>query len=593
MCATSTDLAATSGDGHNADTRCTLCHAHTRDSQTNAFQAACDACHGNPPVDDNTLAGFVVPSRTGSVTAGAHSRHVTSLGIGCDACHANSAGSGASHANGDLTVSIGFSLFGGIYTGGSYSGQDTVSYNASSPSTTVSSNGLRECGNIYCHGSTMAPNGGTDITPVWDNPATVTCGSCHGSTSANAPRKGAHFRHTGPYTDVGHEYPCSSCHKDPSVDTSLHVNNRSEVNFSTHPTVSGASIPGHSVLDGYGTCSNVYCHSTVQTSPPGGAPTYKPINWGTSYGGDMGCSACHEGPMDHYSEPLNGNTSGSHSKHASSRIYCATCHANDVSQDPDPGVQGWACFTCHSSNGPNVTHANYTIDVNIVTKFGGMYTGTPTPGDAYGRCSSTYCHSSGVSVRTGSLSSSASVTWGSSSIVCNSCHGNTLYPEPNSAMPDYPNGTPKENSHAVHVSSNSVPCQNCHAGTTNDGLTIANASLHVNKSYDMKAGGTFGGKTISFTYSAATTSAPGSCGAISCHSGNTAQWGATLNCQDCHLGTADMDDFSGAFWNNGTAGVVSRGMDLNRTQRACGIGHSLRQSCRRLYGCFQWLPVLP
>ncbi|NTW59154.1 MAG: CxxxxCH/CxxCH domain-containing protein [Nitrospirae bacterium] len=559
VCHTSTGhYTATSGDGHNADTRCTQCHAHTGDAKNQAFlPAGCDGCHGNPPVNNQTLVDFVVPSSTGSVTAGAHRTHVDTLGVGCDACHANSVGSGTTHNNGDLRVTIGLSLFNGAYVGGVYDGQTTVAYNASTPSTTVTRSGQKQCSNIYCHGSTMSPNGGTDITPVWDNAATAACGTCHGASAANSPRRGAHYRHTAAATDIGHDYPCSWCHKDPSTDASLHVNNRSEVIFSTNPTVSGGLYAGTpAMLDAYGTCTNVYCHSNVQTSPPGGPLTYKTINWATSYGGDMGCNLCHEGPANHYDEPLTGVTSGSHAKHAAYVIYCAACHANDITQDPDPATAGYACYVCHTSNGPNVTHANHAVDVNIVTKYSGTYTGTPAPGDAYGRCASTYCHSSGVSVRTASIPTTTSSAWGSGTLACSACHGNTTYPAPNNAMPDYPNGTPKENSHATHVISSGIPCQNCHAGTTANGTTIANTALHVNKRYDAQAAGSFNGKAISFAYTAATVTAAGSCSNISCHGGNSAAWGGAITCSSCHTGASDLNDY---VYSNSIISLVSSG----------------------------------
>lgn len=577
VCHTSTDhYTATSGDGHNEETRCTSCHAHSGKTKTDAFTSACDICHGNPPVDNATLVGFVLPSSTGSTTAGAHQYHVSSRSISCSACHANSAGTGTWHNPGDNSVSIGFSLFDGAYVDGVYDGQTTVAYNASTPSTTVTSNGQKQCSNIYCHGSSMAPNGGTDITPVWDDPATAACGTCHGASAAMSPRLGAHYRHTAPYTDIGHEYPCTWCHKDPSTDASVHVNNRSEVIFSTDPTVSGGLYAGTpAMLDAYGTCTNVYCHSNVQTSPPGGPLTYKTINWGTRYGGDFECNQCHEGPVDHYDTPLTGNSSGSHPKHAAYVIYCATCHANDINADPDPNSSSWGCYGCHTWNGPNVTHANRVVDVNIVTKFSGTYTGTPAPGDAYGQCASTYCHSSGVSVRTASIPTTTSSAWGSGTLACSSCHGNTTYPAPNSAMPDYPNGTPKENSHPAHVISSGIPCQNCHAGTTANGTTIANTALHVNKRYDAQAAGSFNGKAISFAYTAATTTAVGSCSNISCHGGNTAAWGGTVTCSSCHTGASDLNDY---VFSNGIIAQVSSGQWMTTGHGRAAASGSYPQS---------------
>jgi len=258
---------ATSGDGHNAGTRCTSCHTHTGTTITGAFQASCTGCHGDPPVDNTTLVGFTDPSATGSTTAGAHNFHVNQRGIGCDSCHLNSVGSGLTHNNGDLQVTIGFSLFSGTYLGGTYNGQSAVTYNASEAGTIVSSSGLKECGNIYCHGSTMVPNGGTDTTPVWDNPATGSCGTCHGATSVSYPRRGSHPKHVR-QTNAGYGYDCMLCHRDPLVDDSLHVNGKSEIMFSSDPKTNGGIYGGTPTpLDAYGTCTNLSSHHLPGAGP--------------------------------------------------------------------------------------------------------------------------------------------------------------------------------------------------------------------------------------------------------------------------------------------------------------------------------------
>ena len=104
---------------------CMQCHKHEA-----GFKAAgCNTCHGYPPIVDNPPGplggpnGLALPA-TGSTTAGAHNRHVNGLGIDCEACHFNSAGSGPTHNDGTIqAVTLGFYLFNGTVQGGSYNGQ--------------------------------------------------------------------------------------------------------------------------------------------------------------------------------------------------------------------------------------------------------------------------------------------------------------------------------------------------------------------------------------------------------------------------------------------------------------------------------------
>ena len=93
-------------------------------------------------------------------------------------------------------------------------------------------------------------------------------------------------------------------------------------------------------------------------------------------------------------------------------------------------------------------------------------------------------------------------------LTCNGCHGNP---------PAYANNTPKTNSHANH----NFGCGTCHAGTTTDGITIADKSLHVNGAYNVTPGA---GATFTYTYAAT----GGTCSNISCHGNTSATWGSTL-----------------------------------------------------------------
>jgi predicted CxxxxCH...CXXCH cytochrome family protein len=136
-----------------------------------------------------------------------------------------------------------------------------------------------------------------------------------------------------------------------------------------------------------------------------------------------------------------------------------------------------------------------------------------TPGNGFFSCSSTYCHSNGTSVATGSIPENTSTSWGSGALACNACHGNP---------PSYPNGSPKANSHtaAGHAG---VSCSKCHVTVTTDGTTIASKSLHVNKAYNVMPELATG---VTFTYTYSSTG--GTCTNISCHSGGSAKWGVPL-----------------------------------------------------------------
>ena len=314
------------------------------------------------------------------------------------------------------------------------------------------------------------------------------------------------------------------------------MNNKSEITFSSDKKVLGGTYNGtDTMLDAYGKCSNLYCHSNVQTSPPGGVLTYRNPGWSDQP--FEVCNGCHEGPSDHFSMPVSGNTTRSHSKHASYGSFpCYACHANDPAMD--------GCQSCHTTDGsgPYDNHANYAIEVAFINKYGGTYSGTTTPGDAYGQCSNTYCHSSGKGTYTNPV-------WGGSALGCNSCHGtgNAL------GRPDYANagaGQPNANSHAKHALASS-DCKSCHKDTTLTGTTINSTTLHVNKSLDVTFDATVAGSGA--TWTAATKT----CSSVLCHGSGTPQWGATgLACQSCHLGTDDVDNFTGTLWDNGTAGVI-------------------------------------
>ena len=408
------------GLDHNNATDCASCHAHT-----SAFKASCDACHGNPPTQ-NTLGGpngLANNPPTGSTTAGAHNLHVNTKGFGCSLCHYNSVGTGTTHRNSN--ISLGFVNIFGLYTGGSYDGQTTANYEATDPGTTVSNTGTKTCSSLYCHGGTMAPNGGT-ATAVWDDPNSAQCGTCHGATATNPPIKGSHQKHAG--STGGLSLACTVCH---SGYQSSHVNGSLNWAFDTgsYSWLTGASYRGAASgsispvpSSTYGQCSNLYCHSTVQADGGSGAPTYATPTWG---GTSPGCSGCHP--------DMQGSGTGSHLKHTSA----------------------YACSSCHNNAGSGTTyHANHNIDVFINSTYGSTasYSQMPNnlPQNGYGSCSSITCHSDGTGIWSGTQGAGNTPQWGTTA-GCNACHGNTTYTNYRKAAPLYTSGTPKPNAHLYHV----------------------------------------------------------------------------------------------------------------------------------------------
>lgn len=492
---------------HQNKTDCVACHMHK-----SGFKASCDVCHGNPP-------GPLVsaPAATGSTVAGAHGRH-NSLNIPCYRCHYDSVGTGLTHNNGDLAITIGFFSFGGTTQGGSYNGQAAAQYNttASSPATTVTDTGTKTCSTVYCHGN--YPGSGKNASPAWDG--TALCGTCHNASNSAPPGSGQHAVHSA---SDHYSFSCTLCHKDiiggASPDaytvtgTSKHVNGSVDYKFDpddprtaggVYSIATGTAGPTNGTLPrAYGTCTAVYCHSNVQPEGGVGAPSsYSSPSWDSA--GTAACGSCHAGGHG----ALLGT--GSHSAHLAytftlsdynknQGVACAICHSWYPSQS-------LGCSSCHNfySAPEHGKHADYKVDISVDSAFSGggaaTYLGTPSPGDGYSYCSTTYCHGDGTSVATGIISANTSPVWGSSgTLSCTSCHG---YP------PGYADGDPKANSHSAHAARS---CDVCHYTTTTDGTNITSKVNHLNRQYTVAPGA-----GISFTYSF--TASGGSCSNGYCHS---------------------------------------------------------------------------
>lgn len=517
---------------------CIPCHVHN-----NGFKARCDACHNAPPAAGKHATHF----GTGTAAYGNPSvqsttaAYVFSCGICHNGVHLNTPGN-------PHTVEV---TFAGIATQDPVSG--SASYVPSSSSVDDPGHGWTfnysdgTCSNVYCHGN--YPGSGKNASPKFGT-GTAVCGSCHNASNTATPASGKHGKHTDSYY---YEFKCTTCHKDivggtsPAgytiTDKSKHVNGYVDYKFDpADPRVSGGvysiatgtAVPANGAIPRtFGSCNNIYCHSNVQPNGGVGGPSsYSNPSWGTA--GSAACGSCHAGGHG----ALLGT--GSHTAHlayafTTSDIYkCVICHSWDQSQSMN-------CSSCHNFyvTPEYARHANYKIEVSFDRAFNdsASYGKSPsfTPGTGYSNCTNTYCHSSGTSVSTGEIPDNTTPNWGSESLQCNSCHGNP---------PGYANGSPKANSHGMHVVHSAGDCSNCHYATTADGTTITDKTKHLNKAYDLvpKPGNSF-----TYTYAAD----GGTCATNACH--GDAKWGsletpAGSGCQNCHGHEDDWPVVPGYTW---------------------------------------------
>ncbi|MHB8882716.1 MAG: choice-of-anchor Q domain-containing protein [Thermodesulfovibrionales bacterium] len=508
---------------HNSGYTCTVCHPHT-----DGFRASCDNCHNAPPSTGKHALHF----GDGTVDYGTAAIRSTAAayGFSCGVCHngAHLNTSGDPH-----TVEV---TFAGIATQDQYAG--TASYAPAANSVDDPGNGWRfnysdgTCSNIYCHGN--YPGSGNNA-PVTFNSGSAPCGSCHNASNTAPPASGKHNTHT---SSSSYEFTCTLCHNDivggtsPAgytiTDKSRHVNGYVDYKFDpadprvaggTYTIATGTAAPTNGTVPrALGSCSNIYCHSNVQPEGGVGGPSsYSSPSWGSA--GTAVCGSCHAGGHG----ALLGT--GSHTAHLDYTLTttadyykCGICHKWNTAASLN------SCAICHNfALFPQYPkHANYQVDLVFDSTFGDpTYNGSFTPGNGYSNCSNTYCHSNGTSVSTGTIPANTTPDWGSGHLACNSCHG---------SAPAYDNGSPKANSHGMHVIHSVGDCSNCHYATTTDGSAITDKTKHVNKTYDLQPKPGYG-----FTYSYAADG--GTCTTNTCH--GDAKWGspdapAGADCISCH-----------------------------------------------------------
>ncbi|TWJ33014.1 CxxxxCH/CxxCH domain c-type cytochrome [Geobacter argillaceus] len=508
------------------NTDCLLCHPHNT-----AFAPSCGTCHGYPPASATPGPGGLASPATGALPAtksGAHTAH-NALSMKCETCH--NAYNGAQHNTPTYKkIELGFAInntnwttFGTTpVTTGTYNGQlnanltNGYTWNTNSVGTTINQSAGTSTCSLYCHGSTLT--GGSASTADWSvtDGTQKACGACHGTTAASAPTAGSHTRHAGNNAG-GLSLTCDKCHG--SITSNAHVNGSVGWDLTA---LSGTASRGYTPSGGslavsggtgnlapsvaYGTCSNIYCHSNVQSpNGTGGATSYKTPTWGS---GPLpsDCTGCHYGLATAFT-PMS---SGTHRKHIA--------------------IYSYQCSDCHNGAGSGTAkHADGNIDVSFNTTWGASAAysqAVNTPGNGFGTCSNVSCHIS------------TTPTWGSTLPTdCTGCHGN-----------ETTSSTALSGAHTNHLNKSTTgggfKCKDCHAATiTNtDNRTLANRTVHAN-GYINYTGANAGHSTVA-------TGSHVSCATFYCHSNGKGTYltpptwtsGSVLSCNGCH-GTTTAQGF--------------------------------------------------
>ncbi|GEM_PF-7072694 len=494
----------------------------------------CNGCHGLSTA--NGMPDYI-SGPAGTEDANSHVPHAGDSQIGCQLCHFGTTEDGT-------TIS-----YDGLYMKHANGVNTDVEFEAVlNPAATYNAAiGLKDCSSSYCHGNYQGS--GKNATPQWGDAASGQCGSCHGASSSDIPNSGSHEGHVSP---TGFVLACTTCHSgiisgtDPYTITDFgkHVNGSVDWTFDATDVRLQTGTPLYNIATGtvppsdgidpraYGTCSNVYCHSTAQgIANPTAPPTYTTPAWGDTASGQ--CGTCHD-----LGSHVGGSgvviSSGSHPNHllteysfSGSVSNCQVCHY-------DPEISSYGCNFCHLGGYPSPTsrlaakHVNGYIDVDFRTQVAGTnasYSGDNSPGNAYGDCLNIYCHTDGTSRSTGTYSSSAAISWGGAILGCDGCHGNP---------PAYTTASLKANSHVEHAA---YSCEVCHHYTTDDGTTITDPATHIDQEYSLSP---VSGKYFDYAF----LPSGGTCSSVACHGNTNATWGdsASYNCVDLDADGICADD---------------------------------------------------
>jgi predicted CxxxxCH...CXXCH cytochrome family protein len=501
--------------------------AFTVETTEASFLNSCTIyCHGMPPRDAARKANPHFDSQS-SAFLGNHRGHLspTPVASACTVCHIPVAATAFGHQNGVINMANSLKGYSSSTIRASY--DKGTFFNQTSIPNLINAT----CSNVSCHFETK--------TPAWNSPVytfPASCNICHGLPPAGTPSApsgglaGSHARHNAYFPGAT---GCQKCHPGytgfthaSSAGRALRVQGylRDPLNLlEAGATYSGSGtnyLPSQSSGQLFGSCSNLYCHSTGQSSTGAGIGTSVTTpNWGS---GALTCGNCHQnmGPA------TNNNATGKHIRHAQTAgISCAVCHGAAYGSTTVPTGAG----TTHVDKNINLAWTGLAAaPVTTYSKGNSFAAGS----SAYGVCSNSYCHStvqnaangtnSGITYRTG-------ISWNPVATVnCGSCHV------------DEAADLTGTGSHRAHVSASgaNLGCVRCHLGYTS---TATAPATHVNGLIELGAAG------ISYSQGSGISNPAGngygSCSSVVCHGSGIVPWGGTLwsatdQCGKCHSSSA-------------------------------------------------------
>jgi predicted CxxxxCH...CXXCH cytochrome family protein len=504
-------LAASPEHASNDPRVCNTCHFHN--NSNGSFSGACTECHGNPPTTATSggPTGMVTDALGGAV--GAHFKHVRSRGMLCIACHNGYAPPRAMPSN---TLDIGFNLnsltvpgFTRPLTSGSFVGNSNttgITWGSTSVGTTVTTAPNSVTCTVYCHGTTLTPPRAAATSWVAGSIESA-CGACHGASSATPPTTGSHPRHAGA-TSGQLALGCDQCHGAHTDNSHITGNVQWDLTLIGGQYIPAAgtafstagSTSGPAPSSSFGSCTNVYCHSSAQGVNGAGAITYQTPAWGSA---PLDCGGCHKNMA------TDATGTGSHRAHtnaAGMNLDCTSCHLGYTKTTSAPS-----------------THVNGLIELGAAGISYSQGNGSSNPaGNGYGSCSSVVCHGSGI------------VPWGgtlwSTTDLCGKCHSSSAPGAVTASAPFYNTSYPvqiisnldvKTGAHTAHITSSEslhpgLACIDCHGIVNLNDASHMNGVTNFNWSVLARTG------NLSPSYNPAT----GMCSNVYCH-GNAMPGGDT------------------------------------------------------------------
>lgn len=319
-------------------------------AQASGTLGACStgACHGNPPVDNDTSR-----DATSGTFKGSHNTHTGAwyttndarYGLSCEICHVAPNYTWNSHQGDTIQVNIRWmSVAAGVLKTGSVAGWGSYSKGTSFARSNNPTFGV--CTNTYCHsngsGGTQNAGAGGDsrliaanISPMWstNTPGGAGCTPCHGNETGN-PGNGAPWYtstwNNGTVKANSHQAHaasgdvCYKCHFSTTNtgNTITSVGNHIKGTYSVSPGT-GISYTYTYTTNG-GTCATISCHG-------GGS-----MKWGT---GSANCIGCHSAA---FPKNLGGAGTIRNVAGAGGDFTMASRHLRSVST-----ITKWDCMVCH------------------------------------------------------------------------------------------------------------------------------------------------------------------------------------------------------------------------------------------------------